>query len=523
MARRRALAAFVVLAVIATAWLLVGRQGDRGERAGPPPIPPFARKDPMPKALPPGAEKDAPAPEAPPAPRDAAIRRLRVRAIDESAAPVAGATVEAYANTSMSGFPLGASPVAAEATARDGSAALRIGRGVYWLRAARGDSASVPALVGTDGPEATLVLQPARILRGLVVEPEGAPAAGFGVALSFRHAAHSAHFAGRTDAEGRFDLPLVPDAWLDRLEVQVGPPAPNYPGPFAWDFEVTREQLLSGAITLQLTMVRLRARVVAEDGMPVEGAIVQCAPPRASDSLRIITASDEDGRFETPVQRLSGEVFVIAAAGYAPLVWRPDVPPGDRKLYVPEIVLRHGVPLSGGVTDPAGGPVPGASVRLESPRLPGHPIAEATADAQGRFRFEATADEEHVLYSFRPVDPDLCLPQLRMQGVRGGPTELRVVLPDPIRGSVRFVAQGTGDAVQVEHLTLIVKDSRGTEAAKRTWEPSQGFERVRFEVWQEGTYDVEVYTARHEPARLGGVRVVRGRGPEVSVPLVPRR
>lgn len=72
------------------------------------------------------------------------------------------------------------------------------------------------------------------------------------------------------------------------------------------------------------------------------------------------------------------------------------------------------------------------------------------------------------------------------------------------------------------HLTLIVRDGRGVEVAKRTWEPWQGYEQVRVELWQEGAYDLEVYTAGHEPARAR-VDVVRGRDADARVPLVPRR
>jgi hypothetical protein len=231
--------------------------------------------------------------------------------------------------------------------------------------------------------------------------------------------------------------------------------------------------------------------------------------------------TDDDGRFDIALQRVQGEAFVIRADAYAPLVWRPEAPPADRKMHVPEIVLPRGLPLAGRVTDPRGNPIGGALVRLESMDLTGQVVDQDATGEDGRFRFQVVG--EHVLYAFRPVDPDLCLPQLRVGGLRGGPDEVSVVLPEPIYGTVRFVAQGTGDAVQVEHLTLIVKDARGTEVAKRTWEAGLVLGQVRFEAWEEGTYAIEVYTARQEPARVAGVNIVRGRGAEVSVPLVPRR
>jgi hypothetical protein len=232
--------------------------------------------------------------------------------------------------------------------------------------------------------------------------------------------------------------------------------------------------------------------------------------------------TDEDGRFHAGLQRIAGEAFVIRAPGYAPLVWRPEALPADRKMHVPEIVLRRGLRLAGLAADSAGKPIAGAWVRLESPRLPGQVVDQGMTDEHGRFQFDV-ADEAHVLYAFRPVDPDLCLPVLRMAGVRGGPDDVRVVLPSPVYGTVRFVAERTREALSVHHLTLIVKDARGAEVAKRTWELWPALGQVRFEVWDEGTYQLEVYTAHQEPAKVSGVSVVRGRGPEVLVPLVPRR
>ena len=150
-------------------------------------------------------------------------------------------------------------------------------------------------------------------------------------------------------------------------------------------------------------------------------------------------------------------------------------------------------------------------------------VIETTTNAQGRFRFETVPDEV-VLYSYRRVEPDLCLPQLRLASVRGGSDELHVVLPEPIYGTVSFRARGTSDAIRVHHVTLIVKDATsGATVARCTWSPQQNLESVRFSLWAEGTYDLEVYTAQHEPVHVAGIDAVRGRALSVPVHLVRRR
>ncbi|HEX5135416.1 MAG TPA: hypothetical protein VFY93_00460 [Planctomycetota bacterium] len=539
MAPRRAFKWIVLLAAAATAWLVFCRGGpDRGERASlhPAPGPAVAAPDASGKKAAPGeAAAATPAGTTPEA--SSAESRIRVLVIHVDGAPAAGARVEAYE------LPCDLfrrrSPTATAITARDGAAMLAVAPGVSCeVRASRGHAASFPGYVAPAGGQVVLILEPARALQGLVLLPEGAPARGYRVNLTFGHAERTVPFRGRTDGAGAFELPPLPDAWFDRLTAEVRPPAgASLPAldedlevvfkdpatPPHWEFEFAREQLVAGLIILQLTEVRLLARVVDEAGIPVAGAAVHWAPRGAPDppSFRFIAVTDEEGRFEAAVQRVSGEPFVISAEGYAPLVWRPEAPPAARKLHVPEIVLRRGVPLHGRVTDPSGQPLR-AVVRLESPRLPGQIVDQDLIDDDGRFRF-GVEDVEHVLYAFRPVQPDLCLPQLKMAGVRGGQDEVHVVLPEPIRGSLRFVAQGTGEALEVQHLTLIVKDARGTEVAKRTWEPALAHRQVRFEVWVEGTYSLEVYAARHEPASVEGVQAVRGRGPDVAVSLVPRR
>lgn len=514
---------FAVVAVLAgaTAYLLWGLGEPGSERRADRPAAPaadFAKPAAVKSPEADQAKGGAPGSVAP-AREVAAPWRLRVRVVHADGGPAAGASVEVYENSWA--FPLGTTPAAVTTTELDGTAALSVVPG-SWVRAARGDAASMPAQVVAGG--AVLVLEPARRLRGIVLLPEGAPASGYGVSLSFLHAERVAQFGGGTDERGSFELALMPDAWIDRLVAKVYPPEMKPSGPREWEFEFGRDQLRSDLLRLQLTVVRLHARVVGEDGAPVAHAMVHWAPSApGAPSFDFCATTDEDGRFEVALQRIAGETFLIRAPGYAPLVWKSEGPHADRKVQIPEIVLRRGVPLFGRVTDPAGRPEAGAAVRLESARMPGQVIDERMTDAEGVFRFDAVGEEDLTLYSFRQVDPDLSLPQLRMAGVRGGQDELRVVLPEPILGAVRFVAQGTGDPLEVEHLTLIVKDARGVEVAKRNWPPGLTFGAVRFEVWEEGTYRIEVYTAHQEPAVVSGVTVVRGRGPEVSVPLVPRR
>ena len=80
------------------------------------------------------------------------------------------------------------------------------------------------------------------------------------------------------------------------------------------------------------------------------------------------------------------------------------------------------------------------------------------------------------------------------------------------------------DAIRVHHLTLIVKNAAtGAEVAKRSWSRLGFFESVRFAVLAGGTYDLEVYTAQHEPAHVEGIDAVRGRALSVPVHLVRRR
>ena len=242
----------------------------------------------------------------------------------------------------------------------------------------------------------------AETIRGRVVRPDGAPAAGIRlVALGSGNGRDNGQAQGRTAADGSYELEVPPgeaysvavdDAdWAApaRLDVVVraGKPAVGV------DFRLTRGTLLRGTVT------------VAPTGRPVAGEFIRLAEDcgRAPADL-----GEEGDHFAREVQRQvgattdeQGRYSIRLGPGTYTLCGPPRTE--EQKLTVkdePEVVRDFRMPrpgkgpLSGRVvtaTDPTRG-VAGATVTYLSANNRSYPVA-VTADAEGRFRVERDLDK----------------------------------------------------------------------------------------------------------------------------------
>lgn len=439
-----------------------------------------------------------------------------IRVVGADGTPVAGATVEAY--ESLIGDE---GPVAVRVTGADGSAALdvRADRS-HWVRAALGVQASTPQQL--DGLRTTLLLEPARDVTGAILMPDGTAAASARVWLTLRNEDRELAVAGRADGSGRFDVPALPESWLGAADaIAVG--WCNRTKTFSTPWCSFRLGALStGSITLLLGDVHVRGRVVGADGAPLAGArVFRVSDPGefrwwsiASGEADRVTGPDGEFSFRLPA--VGDETFAVVAGGHAPFLWRPEAATNEETV----ITLSRGGPLAGRVDGPDGHPKARAWVCVVHPLLPNRPIEIVSTDEEGRFRFDLVGAGALEIRAKDFPAYDL-QPSLVVPDVRAG-ADLRLVLPDPICGTIRWA----GDVRVTTTVRVIARDARGTEVAGEGIEPLRfrrevvTIENIAFAVWEQGEYEIDLQVNGFEPARVR-VFVAWGHENDVRVGLKP--
>jgi protocatechuate 3,4-dioxygenase beta subunit len=224
-------------------------------------------------------------------------------------------------------------------------------------------------------PAATPSPAPPPALTGVVLAPDGKPLEK-ALVLVGRGISGETLLQARTAADGRFRIE-VPDSRPRMLRVEAAgvPPfdlAAARPGP------PLTVRLARGGI--------LEGRVSDGRGRPIRGASVSVAEERPALALERgaplrEVSTDATGGFRVEGLPPGGLVVSAAARGFSRATLR--APASGRRA---EMVLVPGSSIAGVVSDPAGRPVAGASLRLEHETLPSPP-ARATSDARGRFEF----------------------------------------------------------------------------------------------------------------------------------------
>ncbi|WP_043433934.1 carboxypeptidase-like regulatory domain-containing protein [Cystobacter fuscus] len=215
--------------------------------------------------------------------------------------------------------------------------------GTYALVATHPDYLPSPrqSVVVEDGQtqRVTVSLEPGAVLRGEVVDTQGAPIAGATVSVLPR-----ASEAVTTDAQGQFEMRALNPGRPYLVEAR-------HP---AYD-QRERAQGSAGGEPVRLVMqarALFRGRVVAEDGEPVRHF-----------QLEEHEVTSADGRFEVALSVVEERVIVsLEAPGFVPLTVDKPAQPND----LGDLVLQRAAQVTGRVRDEGGGPVADAVVGCDA-------------------------------------------------------------------------------------------------------------------------------------------------------------
>ncbi|MEZ6017301.1 MAG: carboxypeptidase-like regulatory domain-containing protein [Planctomycetota bacterium] len=325
--------------------------------------------------------------------RAAAPVRLAGRVVTEGdRRPVAGAIVRARPEIQGASSEIEGAALAEARTALDGSfelAPLGQGRCRVTAETDYGARAERDVLVDERAPAPIeLALAPSVSLDGLVLDADGAPAAGARVAFSQFDAARRVDWARllasagasaggvgpiAADQAGHFRVPAVPAP--ARLLVVAGDARSGGSDGTVSAAGGVEVQVARGASAVQPVVIRLaRAGVVSGvvldgDGVPVVDAQVSAEARVLGARLRSGQArTDSTGRFEVLAEGADVLRFEVRAAGFHTL--RADAPlsptaasSGPRVLLDP-LVLERALTVHGVVRDADGNAIAGAAVRL---------------------------------------------------------------------------------------------------------------------------------------------------------------
>ena len=268
------------------------------------------------------------------------------------------------------------------------------------------------------GRAPTLSLSRAVSLQGLVVDPQGTPVPGAGLAAVLEpggkngpagEIADLAAGRGVTDSAGRFELRrLLPGAFY---EIRIGKP-----GYLPAASKTVSPQPARGAQPLKIVLSQARAvrgRVVDTQGRPVAGAEVRLAPSplpgqrtgakRAEPAVEedpFAALSDARGQFAIAHVPAAQIDLTARKRSHAPsLVRGIQISPGEGAADLGTVVLRPGARIAGRVIDSKGKPIASAGVhRVESLEPLDHRSArlegekpDAISGADGKFVLEDLA------------------------------------------------------------------------------------------------------------------------------------
>jgi len=249
----------------------------------------------------------------------------------------------------------------------------------------------------TGGDPVEFRLEPARTLKGRIVDQEGQPVAGAFVAVDGWRGYRSLQWRVNTDAQGRFQWDEAP---ADEVLVDMG--KPSYMSIRRYGMTASDREY---SITM-LPMLRVRGRVVdKETGQPIPkftvASGIDFARGQSPSWDRRPPKAFTDGQYEiTFSEPYPGHVVRVEAEGYVPEASRAFT--DDEGEVTFDVALKKGVGLGGTVCLADGTPVPGAEVILctgsqgayiENGRNQGKRDSVAVETGpEGRFRFPPQTD-----------------------------------------------------------------------------------------------------------------------------------
>jgi protocatechuate 3,4-dioxygenase beta subunit len=255
----------------------------------------------------------------------------------------------------------------------------------------------------------------------------------------------------------------------------------------------------------------VQVRVVDAADRPLRGALVAVGRGAQGDDGPVVTArADAAGRATLEVRPAETCLVVITAEGQAREVRRvPLRRPGRHDLGKIRLLPEHVV--GGRVQDPAGKPVPGATVwaldAFDLPQRPTEPPVTALADAAGRFRLRGLHRRVYQVSAQAPghglsVEREVPAPRL----------DLVITLPNLLAVTGTVTYQGSAAA-----------GARVSLAGSGQWPPATTLTdaagRFSFPAVREGLYELRAVHGRRLSVAHTGVEV-GGKGLAAPLALV---
>lgn len=345
--------------------------------------------------------------------------------VDRDSSPVAGAEVWlSELNTDN----IGGRVVAT--TAADGTFSLRgVETGRYIAARARGHAPSSAKFIsgnsGEDFPVRLVLPELGGAMSGLVVFPDGMAAAGAAVMVGRRDSANGSHSAPpppirvKADDRGAFEVHGIPSGDIPVVARAAGAAPAEVMVP------VTAGQTSQVQVRLQ-PGASLAGRVVDRGGA-VEGAYVLAGKASRltyhSDLMISQVRTDADGSYALE-DLAPGETLVTVDAGDRGKVEAPLVlSPGQEVRR--DFALSPGLDIRGRVLAEDGSPLGGCMVEAGYPLR--NDFKHDLADADGRFALKDCGSDEYYLQA---IERGTGLPCVRLESVRPGVEELRIVVGD---------------------------------------------------------------------------------------------
>ncbi len=297
-------------------------------------------------------------------------------------------------------------------------------------------------------------------VEGSVVAPDGGPVAGAEVWVEGAHREWpAAKLLASTAADGSFRLRDL------HKDARIGARAAGY-RPSIFTFEVGLARGEDGVCTLTLELGepggRIHGRVLAPDGKPLAGALVQ-AGPRGGDFVEsrsgasglspapVPVATGPDGGFALPGDLEPGVQPIFAAARGHPIFEGAVEVVLDGTAFV-EIRLEPPAAIEGRVLTLAGEPVEGAEVLAAREERGGwyhhaFPPPRAVTDADGRFALGWVAPGAREVNARVPERPRLGKAQRVVDCLSGATSTCELVL-DPGRTISGRVVDASGRALE---------------------------------------------------------------------------
>jgi len=411
-------------------------------------------------------------------------------------------------------------------------AASRMTRVYAWRDAEAG---ATDKFVPSDTRDHVAVRMSAAIqVKGRVVESGGAAVAGAAVrfvARAWFDDSFGVALQTTSDANGQFELPPIPAAAFDSMPVGAAAIDASAKGWPTTTVPVTAEALRAGEIVVRLERgAFVRGRFLRPNGDPVGLEEVRLADGRS------VARSGSDGTFELPLPRSGGLVVARAVPmqfdvsdsagrpagktavtfgfGAAKLLGRFRGDAGDVDLG--DVRLAAGQAIKGRVVDLDEKPVKAADVALS---LAGVSVAATQTDDDGKFEIDGVGDDPHDLVATEAPGENAWSGRRHasISDVRGGATDLRIVITGALSVVVKFLAMADNSPVVVPEAKIRADAVGATPRAYGwTW-AGGGISTVRFEVENAGSYTATVELPGYEPATTEAFDVSAEREIQINV------